>query len=110
MTLKARLERLERTVGALVDRLDAQSKEQEKVPTRIQARSEEITPTESNLAPVILIREAATDAGVSPPGQFDSLPSSVSDVISAGLVTSSTAHSLLKLLVVIAQRRHALFC
>lgn len=89
-------------MGALVDRLDAQSKDQGNAttPVVIQAGTEErAAPAESNPAPVILIREAATDAGVSPPGQFDSLPSSVSDVIAAGLVTLSTAHSLLNLLV-----------
>ncbi|OAA76221.1 hypothetical protein LEL_05905 [Akanthomyces lecanii RCEF 1005] len=71
-------------VGALVDRLDEQFRDQGNATTTVlQSRTEERPPAEPNPAPVILIREAATDAGVSPPGQFDSLPNSVSDVISA---------------------------
>ncbi|OAA58224.1 Major facilitator superfamily domain, general substrate transporter [Cordyceps fumosorosea ARSEF 2679] len=93
----SRISKLERTVAALIDRLDAQSNEPGTATTVIRARSDQGAPVERNPAPVILIREAATDAGLSPPGQFGSLPGNASDVISAGLVTASTSHSLLKL-------------
>ncbi|ATY64959.1 C6 finger domain [Cordyceps militaris] len=92
-----RLERLEQTVSALVDRLDAQAQNRGTLTRAVQARTEERAPAEANPAPVLLIRDAATDAGVSPPGQFDSISSSTSDVISSGLVTLATAHSLLQL-------------
>lgn len=84
-----------------MDRLDTQSKDRGNASTNTdEARPEQPrAPAEPNPAPVIMIREAATDAGVSSPEQFDLLSSSLSDVISAGLVTSATAHSLLKLLV-----------
>lgn len=69
-----------------------------------QARIEQPrAPAEPNPAPVILIREAATDAGVSSPEHFELLSSNLSDVISAELVTLPTAHSLLKLLVLTLQ-------
>lgn len=93
----SRLERLEQTVSALVDRLDAQAQNRGTLTRAVQARTEERAPAEANPAPVLLIRDAATDAGVSPPGQFDSISSSTSDVISSGLVTLATAHSLLQL-------------
>ncbi|KAJ9269984.1 hypothetical protein DTO212C5_3954 [Paecilomyces variotii] len=95
----ARLERLERTVGALVDRLDAQFKGRgsPSTYTTLPRTEEPVAPSEPNPAPVILIRDAATDAGVASPEQSDSQLDSLSDVISTGLVTLSTAHSLLKL-------------
>ncbi|KAF1732405.1 putative transcriptional regulatory protein [Beauveria bassiana] len=99
----SRLEQLERTVGALLERLDASSQnqtgpeEQRKSKGIIQPGNEE-RPVELDPAPVILIRKAATDAGVSPPGQCD-LSNNLTDVISAGLITAPAAYSLLELLV-----------
>ncbi|PQK13033.1 hypothetical protein BB8028_0003g16470 [Beauveria bassiana] len=96
-----RLEQLERTVGALLERLDAssqnqaRSEEKRKSERIIQPENEE-RPAELDPAPVILIRKAATDAGVSPPGQFD-LSNNLTDVISAGLITAPAAYSLLEL-------------
>lgn len=48
-------------------------------------------------APVFLIRDAATDAGVHSPQQLDASPVQHSDVISIGLIARPTARSLLSL-------------
>ncbi|KAJ5614883.1 hypothetical protein N7528_008537 [Penicillium herquei] len=93
----ARLERLEKTVGLLVDRLDAQFKDQGESTHSTLRRPAEPIPSELNPAPIILIRGAADDAGVSSQEQADYQFHCSSDVISAGLVTTPTAHSLLKL-------------
>ncbi|KAJ5272346.1 hypothetical protein N7478_007471 [Penicillium angulare] len=94
-----RLERLERTVVMLMDRLDAQSKDQGNLAAHTASpRVEEpVTPSELNPAPVILIRDAADDAGVASKERSASQLGYPSDVISAGLITMPTAHSLLKL-------------
>ncbi|KAJ6007259.1 hypothetical protein N7540_011235 [Penicillium herquei] len=95
----ARLEKLERTVGILVERLDAQFKDQGELsahPT-LPPLEEPITSSELNPAPIILIRGVADDAGVSSQEQPDYQSNCSSDVISAGLITIPTAHSLLKI-------------
>ncbi|KAM3435172.1 hypothetical protein MY4824_005044 [Beauveria thailandica] len=88
-------------VGALLERLDASAQSQTGPEEQRQSkgiiqpgnkeRSAELDP-----APVLLIRKAVTDAGVSPRGQFD-LSNDLADVISAGLVTAPAAYSLLEL-------------
>lgn len=57
-----------------------------------------MTSTDRDIAPVFMIRDAATDAGVQSPEAINRLITS-SDVISTGLVSLSTAHSLLELYV-----------
>ncbi|KAH7130981.1 hypothetical protein EDB81DRAFT_905749 [Dactylonectria macrodidyma] len=94
-----RLERLERTVGALVDRLDSRLDELGGIPSNPPGQpraSQSVTASELDPAPVFLIRDAATDAGVHSPEQVIH-PVSHSDVISSGLITLSTAYSLLEL-------------
>ncbi|KAM3433620.1 hypothetical protein NHJ13734_006386 [Beauveria thailandica] len=97
----SRLEQLERTVGALLERLDASAQsqtgpeEQRKSKGIIQPGNKERS-AELDPAPVLLIRKAVTDAGVSPRGRFD-LSNDLADVISAGLVTAPAAYSLLEL-------------
>lgn len=100
---RTRLEQLERTVGALLERLDASFQnqtgpEEQKLSKGIIQPSNKERPAELDPAPVLLIRKAATDAGVSPPGQFH-LSNDLADVISAGLITAPAAYSLLELLV-----------
>ncbi|KAJ3459684.1 hypothetical protein MRS44_015757 [Fusarium solani] len=65
--------------------------------------SESVTAPDLDPAPVFLIRDAATDAGVHSPEQTVH-PVFQSDVISSGLVPLSTAHSLLELIFLIAVR------
>ncbi|KAI8711952.1 hypothetical protein NCS52_01460300 [Fusarium sp. LHS14.1] len=94
-----RLERLERTVGALVDRLDSRLDQLDGTSNKTQRpirSSESVTAPDLDPAPVFLIRDAATDAGVHSPEQTVH-PVSQPDVISSGLVPLSTAHSLLEL-------------
>ncbi|PLB52112.1 hypothetical protein P170DRAFT_453613 [Aspergillus steynii IBT 23096] len=95
-----RLERLEKTVESLVDRLDARldaltSTWNSEVPLR--KATESINSTEQTQPPVLLIRDAALDAGVHSPDQTESNTVLHSDVISTGLVTLPTALSLLEL-------------
>ncbi|RAK71342.1 uncharacterized protein BO72DRAFT_490589 [Aspergillus fijiensis CBS 313.89] len=95
---KHRIARLERTVESLVDRLDAKidalaSRFNEETPPR---RTEQGI-IEHEPAPVLLIREAALDAGVRSPEQNDARPEVYADPISSGLVSSSIAHSLVEL-------------
>lgn len=94
-----RLERLERTVSALVDKLD--SKLDEIAGSSNQNRSSvvevPVPAAELDPAPVFLIRDAATDAGVHSPEQAIAQTGPQSDVISTGLVSLQTAHSLLGL-------------
>ncbi|KAJ5600594.1 hypothetical protein N7450_001661 [Penicillium hetheringtonii] len=94
-----RLDKLERTVSALVDRLDSQSKlPGNRTSTHAPSKtSESRILADSAPAPVILIRDVATDAGVSSPNQLDIHSNMLGDVISAGLVTLPTAYSLLRL-------------
>ncbi|KAH6647169.1 hypothetical protein BKA67DRAFT_581868 [Truncatella angustata] len=95
-----RLERLERTVSILVDRLDSKLSElgntssHQRTPSRASLSS-----PEPDAAPVMLIRDAATNAGVTSPEQNLAYSGSAfqHDVISAGLVPLSFAHSLLTL-------------
>ncbi|RAH67268.1 uncharacterized protein BO66DRAFT_329522, partial [Aspergillus aculeatinus CBS 121060] len=93
-----RIARLERTVESLVDRLDAKidalaSRFNEETPPR---RAEQSI-IEREPAPVLLIREAALDAGVRSPEQNDAHPEVYADLISSGLVSLSIAHSLVEL-------------
>lgn len=55
---------------------------------------------ESHPAPVFLIRDACTDAGVTSPGRLE--PGAGKDVISTGLVPLSTARTLLSMYVYLA--------
>jgi hypothetical protein len=94
-----RLERLERTVSALVDKLDSKldeiagsSNNSRPAVVEVPVPSAELDP-----APVFLIRDAATDAGVHSPEQAIAQTGPQSDVISTGLVSPQTAHSLLGL-------------
>ncbi|KAH8430747.1 Zn(II)2Cys6 transcription factor domain-containing protein [Aspergillus melleus] len=95
-----RLERLERTVESLVgrldSRLDALTSSWNNEPSAGKA-TEYVSSTEQNPAPVLLIRDAAMDAGVHSPDQNDSHVGLSPDVISSGLVTLPTAHSLVQL-------------
>lgn len=95
-----RLERLERTVASLVEQLDTKldalaSSANNGSPAKKAAES--IGSTEQNPAPVLLIRDAARDAGLNSLNRSDSNESLHSDVISTGLVTLSTAHTLVEL-------------
>ncbi|KAF7546927.1 hypothetical protein G7Z17_g8087 [Cylindrodendrum hubeiense] len=107
---QAELERLERTVRALVDRLDSRLEDIDSPLSFMRpppASNEPESSTDLNPAPVFLIRDAATDAGVYSPDQNSTHSVSQSDVISAGLVTIQTAHTLLALYCV-GTRRQAL--
>ncbi|KAF4337496.1 hypothetical protein FBEOM_8594 [Fusarium beomiforme] len=86
-------------VSALVDKLDSRLDDlagpsnHDKPPNlEVAVSSAELDP-----APVFLIRDAATDAGVHSPEQVNTQPGFQPDVISTGLVSLSTAHSLLGL-------------
>jgi hypothetical protein len=57
-------------------------------------------PRESHPAPVFLIRDACSDAGVTSPGRPE--PGAAKDVISTGLVPLPTAHTLLSMYVLSA--------
>ncbi|KAK0384886.1 hypothetical protein NLU13_7365 [Sarocladium strictum] len=102
-----RLDRLERTVGSLVDRLDARldvlaaaaSSRQDSPPSLGPSASASIASAERNPAPpVFLIRDAATDAAISPSQSNKVTDSSFkTDVISSGLVSLPAAYSLLEL-------------
>ncbi|KAJ0139516.1 hypothetical protein HZ326_17552 [Fusarium oxysporum f. sp. albedinis] len=94
-----RLERLERTVSALVDKLDSKLDEIAGSSNLDRASVVEVPVPSAELdpAPVFLIRDAATDAGVHSPEQALTQTGPQSDVISTGLVSLQTAHSLLGL-------------
>ncbi|KIW14107.1 hypothetical protein PV08_06888 [Exophiala spinifera] len=102
LAVDARLERLENTVQALVERLDQSHGVASGVsPTtsnrpqpRLHAQN---LPEEKDSAPVLLIRDAAAAAGVRSPDQGHTLPKRYSDVISSGLVSLKTAHTLMSL-------------
>jgi hypothetical protein len=88
-----------------VDRLDARLNElvasDDSVHSRPTAATSTTTSTaDGNVAPVFLLRDAATDAGVHSPDSIQ-IPSD-SNVISSGLVSLPTANSLLELYVSIA--------
>jgi hypothetical protein len=95
----SRLEHLERTVGALLDRIDSMVDE----PTGSSDRDRRpavqgLGPsTELDPAPLFMIRDAAVDAGVYSPEQANTPAGSRPDVISTGHVSLSTAYSLLQL-------------
>lgn len=95
----SRLERLERTVGSLVERLDSMVDE----PTGSYDRDRRPAvqgpgpSTELDPAPLFMIRDAAADAGVHSPEQANTQAGSRPDVISTGHVSLSTAYSLLQL-------------
>ncbi|KAM0206349.1 hypothetical protein ACHAPQ_010280 [Fusarium lateritium] len=94
-----RIDRLERTIGALVDRLDSLvdepsgSSNQDKLP----AVQEPGPSTELDPAPLFMIRDAAADAGVYSPEQANTQAGYRPDVISTGHVSLQTAYSLLQL-------------
>jgi hypothetical protein len=91
-----RLARLERTVDELVGRLDAKFDGPNNTDSIPDTRpTTTISTADGNPAPVFLLRDAATDAGVHSPET--SQTHFHSDVISSGLVSISTAHSLLDL-------------
>lgn len=91
--MSKRLARLERTVSNLVDRLD--SKQGEDV--RPYARGRDTTSTESAPAPVLLIRDIATEVGLSPEHRGSSQSELPSDIITSGLLTAQDAMFLLSL-------------
>lgn len=85
-----------------MDRLDAKLNElvtsDDSAHTRPTTTTSNTTSTvDRNAAPVFLLRDAATDAGVHSPESIQ-IPSN-SDVISTGLVPMPTANSLLELYV-----------
>lgn len=94
------MERLERSVEALIHRFDSTFDEQRTTTAPpfapLPSSGGSTDPSDLDPAPVLLIRDAATDAGVHSPGQLDEirLPN---DVISMGLVTPAIAHSLFTL-------------
>ncbi|KAM0277666.1 hypothetical protein ACHAO9_012485 [Fusarium lateritium] len=94
-----RIDRLERTIGALVDRLNSLvdepsgSSNQDMLP----ALQEPGPSTELDPAPLFMIRDAAADAGVYSPDQANTQAGSRPDVISSGHVSLPTAYSLLQL-------------
>ncbi|KAL6248087.1 hypothetical protein RBB50_005435 [Rhinocladiella similis] len=103
LSVDARLERLESTVQVLVERLDpahgaasgvVSPSTSNRPPPRIHAQN---LPEEKDSAPVLLIRDAAADAGVQSPQQVQTQPKRYSDVISSGLVSLKTAHTLMSL-------------
>lgn len=103
--MRARLERLERSVQGLADRLDARLDDIPQVQSRTSR--EKLRPrmdgktvvAERNPAPVLLLRDAAADAGVGSPQPTSNQFASPPDVITTGIVSLSTAQSLLRLYV-----------
>ncbi|PYH49022.1 uncharacterized protein BP01DRAFT_353340 [Aspergillus saccharolyticus JOP 1030-1] len=92
-----RIRELERTVERLFNRLDVKidalaSQYNHGLPSR-----EEKGAIEHDPGPVLLIREAALDAGVRSPEQSEVRPEAYADPITAGLVSPSIAHSLVEL-------------
>lgn len=94
-----RLERLERTVSALVDKLDSKLDEIAGSSNLDRASVVEVPVPSAELdpAPVFLIRDAATDAGVHSPEQAITQTGPQSDIISTGIVSLQIAYSLLGL-------------
>ncbi|KAK9415739.1 hypothetical protein SUNI508_10217 [Seiridium unicorne] len=89
------LERLERTVSNLVYRFDSKLGN---VPNDQHASSHRSAfSPEPHSAPVLLIRDAATNAGVALPKQDFAQLNCQGDPISTGLISPSLAHSLLAL-------------
>ncbi|THD00258.1 hypothetical protein EYZ11_000308 [Aspergillus tanneri] len=88
-----RLEKLEKTVEGLVDRLGHRLDARPNWNNESARTTTESISSEQNPGPVVLIREAAIDAGVHFPDQNDPH----SDVISSGLLTLPMAQSLLEL-------------
>ena len=81
----------------LIDRLDSRLNDAVANPGS-NAQMRHTADPDRNTAPVFLIRDAATDAGVRSPETIEShSASSYPDVISTGLVALPTAHSLLEM-------------
>ena len=94
-----RLARLERTVDSLVERLDSRLEEP-------NARSASVvpetytSPAEPAAAPVLLIRDVASEVGIRPSHHNLDQPERPSDIIARGILSIEDAASLLGLLVV----------
>jgi hypothetical protein len=86
---------VENLADRLDSRIDALASLWSNDSPRLRA-TEPMASTDRHTAPVFMIRDAATDAGVQSPEVIDRLIPS-SDVISTGLISLSTAHSLLGL-------------
>lgn len=103
--MRVRLERLERSVQGLTDRLESRLDDTPQIQPRtgrgkLYPRVDERTvAAERSPAPVLLIRDAAVDAGVESPHPAGNHPASQMDVITSGIVSLSTAQSLLQMYV-----------
>lgn len=93
--IDARLSRLERTVDKLVSRLDAEFNGLVNSYSNHTRATTTASAADGNSAPVFLLRDAATDAGVHSPET--SQTRTHVDVISTGLVSMDNAHSLVEL-------------
>lgn len=90
---------MESTLAALVDRLDGKEDVLRAPSTDLDAPphgADVISSAGQDQAPMLLIRDAATDAGAHSP-EISVTSGNFSDVISDGLITLTTAHSLLSL-------------
>ncbi|GAB0133678.1 hypothetical protein EsDP_00002078 [Epichloe bromicola] len=112
-SVDTRLDRLEGLVERLVNRLETTTVDSSASGTKDQPpRQIDDGPgmasfsrrRDSHPAPVFLIRDACAYAGVSSPGHVDSGLSRPPDVISMGIVSLGTAHTLLKMCVLPAPR------
>ena len=94
-----RLARLERTVDSLVERLDSRLEEPNGRSASVVPETY-TAPTEPTAAPVLLIRDVASEVGVRPSHRNLGQPERSSDIIARGILSIEDATSLLGLLVV----------
>ncbi|KAH8169459.1 hypothetical protein LIA77_10003 [Sarocladium implicatum] len=105
---RLRISRLEKTVETLVARLDAKldaftapptrdTRDMPPMATAATDSSESSSSTSRNPAPILLIKDAASNAGVRPSQADRTAATPHADVLSTGLVDLSTAYSLLGL-------------
>ena len=99
-----RLDRLERALGKLVDRIDSHLDAVAPVSNPISMddsasrdADEERSSEEPNEAPVMLIRDAATEIGIQSPNDTFASPANQSHILSKGFLSYSEASQLLSM-------------
>lgn len=94
-----RLDRLETALGQLVEKIDSRLGTVTPVsnPMSTDGRESVESLEEQSQAPVILIRDAATEIGIRSPNETFSSPAYQSHILSKGLLSYSESHQLMSM-------------
>lgn len=102
LTTPTRLDQLERALGKLADRIDSHFGTVAPVSNAISVdhsvsrySDEERSSEEPDEAPVMLIRDAATEIGIQSPNDTFASPENQSHILSKGFLSYSEAYQLL---------------